>query len=213
MENNKNTNKLVLSTIIILAIIIIIIMIVIIFMQRNNYEQRIESLESNIEKLQLENAEKIDNTYKKNLKTSYKETMGEYDSIDIYLDSEERKNALPGIKSVQVDNNGDAYVTIDITKDNLLKYNRKTKVDSDVANIYLCYTGNGGFANIVFLHNDGTVSKMSGMSTQKGEIIVEKIEQLKNIVNVIAVNVSDEFGSGASTYYFIDIDGNIIKNY
>ena len=84
MENNKNTNKLVLSTIIILAIIIIIIMIVIIFMQRNNYEQRIESLESNIEKLQLENAEKIDNTYKKNLKTSYKETMGEYDSIDIY---------------------------------------------------------------------------------------------------------------------------------
>ena len=213
MEENKKTNILVLSTLTVLSIIAIIIMITIIFIQKNNYKQKIAALESNIEELELKNNKKINNTYKDNLKTSYQSAMGEYDRIAIYLESDNRKNALPGITRAFVDNKGDAYIYIDKENELLSKYEEKYKVDSNVTNIYLCYIGNGGYADLVFLHNDGTVSKISGISVADGKIATESINQLKNIVNVIAVNKGDEYGSGGSTYYFIDIEGNILKEY
>ena len=68
------------------------------------------------------------------------------------------------------------------------------KINTDCVNIYLCNAGNGGFADLLMLKKDGTVDKLSGVevnSTNKYE--VKKVENVKNVINVVPLNLSYKF--------------------
>lgn len=79
-------------------------------------------------------------------------------------------------------------------------------IATDVWNFEMVYTGNGGFRNLYFIKNDGTV----GMANVELGALDKKIEiennykGYKNIVNIL------EGTSGGGSYaMFIDINGNI----
>lgn len=111
----------------------------------------------------------------------------------------------------------DTDINFTITKDlNLLfttgdkKYNNY-KLSENVLNMFLVYTGNGGYQYLYFIKNDGSLNKFCVDCLNEDKTLkVEKVN-FKNIVNITQGLFDYEF-SGASDPIFIDIDGNILLN-
>lgn len=220
-----------LSTVILLIIILTLIGGIVYFVLQNNdlktkqtqNEAEMQNLQSSTQELQktineIKNAtantetNTIENTtnnekdkfeeYKEKYEKTFKTVINGENTISIYL-GEERKDELPGITEVYVDASNKAYIE--------MKNGSKKQVESNVANIYICPEGNGGYSDIVFLKLDGTATKISGTDVEKGNINSTVIQNVKNAISVIAYSVQDPEGGGHATYAFVDIDGNIIK--
>ena len=113
---------------------------------------------------------------------------------------------VPGIESVYINSENTAYLKIDNDSELYNKYGEICKVVDNVANIYVCNIGNGGYADIIFLNLDGTAYVMKGYDIdKKGMISYEKVENVQDAINVIS------YVSGASQYLFVGIDGNYMK--
>ena len=150
--------------------------------------------------------------YQENYKNTFKQIITEYNDISIYLGNEERKDELPGVVRVFLDSKNDAYFEFDKNSQLYAKYGEKYKVEDNIANIFVCPDGNGGYSDAIFLKLDGTAYIVRGYKLkQSTEVQCKKVENVTNAINVISYTQSDDGMTGAWTYQFIDINGNIIK--
>lgn len=159
--------------------------------------EEIKDITKNSFKVYQENQEKLG------------EMLGNYSKIRVSTYDE---NRVPGISYVYIDNKGDAYVGIDRDSDLYSKYGQEYKVAANVSDINICDVGNGGFADIVLIHEDGTVSTISGWQTyDEKSIVVKKVANMSNIVKVVSAAISSDGEGGAMGYYLVDINGNIYE--
>lgn len=83
------------------------------------------------------------------------------------------------------------------------------EVSNKVLEMFLVDTGNGGYKNLYFIKEDGTLNYFCADCVTDGNFDIKKSEH-KNIVNVM----NSSFGvttSGANSPVFIDIEGNVYK--
>lgn len=134
-------------------------------------------------------------TYQSNFEKTYKSVMGST------VDGEYEADQFVGTnfdRNIRVDRDGNAY------------YGENKKIDTNVASAHYCNTGQDG-GDIVLIHRDGTVSIIEGFGFPDTKVEAKKMNNVKNIVNVISVVESgvDDI-DGGWTYYLVDINGNII---
>ena len=213
--------KVSLGTVICLIIIFILIMCLAGMWYYYNHINVIDNNEINSSETgdvpeEDENSNQIESNlfdlYQENYKNTFKQIITEYNDISIYLGNEERKNELPGVVRVFLDSKNDAYFEFDKNSQLYAKYGEKYKVEDNIANIFVCPDGNGGYSDAIFLKLDGTAYIVSGYKLEQStEVQCEKVENVTNAINVISYTQSDDGIIGACTYEFIDINGNIIK--
>lgn len=152
--------------------------------------------------------------YQENYQETFKQMIRNKNEISIYLDYE---YAMPGVEKVYIDSNNDAYLTFKENSDLYTKYGKELKVETGVANIFLCDVGTGGYQEAIFLKLDGTASSVSGYKIEETSTVkCEKIEGVENAVNVITYvyqefNEFGELGAAGPATAIIDINGNVIK--
>lgn len=214
MGNNRKVIPLVLF--LILTIMVIAIMGYMLYnmnINNENLEKQVEEL-ANKENEEIVIEENSFELYQENYKKTYKQIITGKNTINTYIDDE---FAMPGVQSIYIDQNNDAYLTFKENSDLYKKYGKEYKVESGVANIFLCPVGTGGYEEAIFLKLDGTASYVSGYKIEETSTVkCEKIEGVENAVNVITYVYQefDEFGelgaAGPATV-IIDINGNVIK--
>ena len=150
--------------------------------------------------------------YQENYKNNYKKTITGENIIYIYSGGE-----VPGVYGIYLDSNNDAYFEFEEESQLYKKYGKTYKVESNVANIYLCPVGTGGYADVIFLKLDGTASSVIGYELEENpEVVCNTIEGVKNAVNVITYvyvlyNDYGELGANGPATVFVDINGNMIS--
>lgn len=136
------------------------------------------------------------------------------DSSIVFLSKVPEKYELVGINSVDLDNLGDVYLNINQSSPLYATYGKTTKVASDVIDFEICEIGNGGFGSLFFIHSDGTVSKLSGYTTDadgtlRGKLETEKLVSLNNILKITRFNLIESSAESVPDVAFIDINGNM----
>lgn len=160
-------------------------------------EKEVKDITENSFKVYQENQKKLS------------EILGNYSKIRVSAYDE---NRVPGISWAYVDNKGDAYVGIDRDSNLYSKYGQEYKVATNVSDISICDVGNGGLADIVLIHKDGTVSTISGWQTSyEKNIVVKNVANVSSIVKVVSAGISPDGQGGAMGYYLVDINGNIYE--
>ena len=225
-EENKKKNKISLSTyILVLALLIIAVMAVFIYMQKVNANREIEGLKNDTEELKstvIELQGKQDSTsdilnttdnnqeksttnenyfsiYQSNFEKAYNSIIEKAatDGCDIEKFVQADQN-----KGIVVDKDGNAYYGGEnFGRDN-------NKIDSNVLKAYYCKVGQDS-ADIVLIHKDGSAYRIKDAIYPDTKMEAKKIDNAKDIVDVISVLESDEL-DGGFTYYLVDINGNII---
>ena len=92
-------------------------------------------------------------------------------------------------------------------KDEELKatFGKEYLIAKDVWNFEMIYIGNGGFRQLYFIKEDGTVGMADiELGAISKNIEITSVENMKNITNIL-----EETTGGASGPIFIDIDGKI----
>ncbi len=92
-------------------------------------------------------------------------------------------------------------------KDEELKatFGKEYLIANDVWNFEMIYIGNGGFRQLYFIKEDGTVGMADiELGAINKNIEITSVENMKNITNIL-----EETTGGASGPIFIDIDGKI----
>ena len=197
MEETNKIKYLLLIAIIIVVGLIAIKQIKIV----DNYNKNANVSENNYE------------TYIKNIKTSISSLNNdENQTAERRISIKETdKGSVYGILGAIIDENDDAYILLKENSELYQKYGEKYKVDSNVSSLYNVNNGNGGFSDIVFIKNDGTVSRVS-TSIKNNEINCEVLSDVKNAVTVIPYLLKDKSsGVGEYRYVIIDINGNKFK--
>lgn len=164
--NEKEPIKIRLSTLLIIIFIIVILImgyyIYYLSQEKNIIAKDLENtknmtLEPQAENKEIADEEKSDDkkvtnekdafeVYQEGYEKSFKEKINGYNKIDVWLYDYD----IPkGLVSAYVDANHDAYVRID-TDSEYAKYGETMKVDENIANIYVCHTGNGSWYDIIF---------------------------------------------------------------
>ena len=123
----------------------------------------------------------------------------------------DRQYELPGISSVYLNAQNEAYVTIEKNSNLYGTYEENYNIGNNISNIYVSQYGNGGYSYIYLLKLDGTVDCIDGTQTENGIIEITQVDGLKNIINVVDCSMLDDNLSGAHEPIFIDIDGNIYR--
>ncbi len=232
MDEQKNVKFNLSSFFIVLFLIIIFLLCYFIYNlyeKNEQYSDEIAQLKTNNnssldDKIKKMNEDTTDNqnetnkqninnfdVYKNNYSTDFKNIISDNNKISIYLGSEDRKDELPGITEVYLDANNDVYVNIDSNSNLYSKYGDTYKIESNVANIYVCHVGNNSLSDVIFIKQDGTVSILSGTDTASGNIQCNQNNTVKDIISVIPYTQVDEMGLEADSYAFIDVNGNIIN--
>lgn len=208
----EEKNKVKVNMITFICIAVIIFLLVVLGELYSQYTKlsvttavsKVDNAEENIVKYKY-------SEYQENYTNSYKELINENSDVTIYL-GDERKNELPGVFSISLDSNNDVYFNININSDIYTEYGEKYKVSSNVANIYVCAEGNGGYSDAIFVNLDGTVDYVSGYIVgETSKIVCNRVENVKDIVNVISYYSSEDGLTGVMDYAFVDINGNIVK--
>ena len=199
--------KISVSTLfLVLAIILIGVMGYMMYnlnIQNNDLEKRVEEL-ANKQEIK-ENSFAI---YQENYEKAFKQTMTSENRIEIYTHNE---YSMHGVERIYLDKNNDAYLTFNENSDLYKKYGENYKIETGVANIFLCDMGNGGYQEAIFLKLDGTASYVSGYKIETtNSVNCENIDGVENAVNVINYLATDGM-SGGWEYAIIDINGNVIK--
>lgn len=145
-------------------------------------------------------------SFMKNYEDSFGKIINDNRNVTINLVS--RQDEIPGISEIYIDANNDLYATIEqeMNEELYKKYSSKYKIESDVANIFVLTSGNGGYSDIVILKKDGTAKAISGATIETGVIKAKNITNVKNAIGVMPYS-----NIGGYSYAFIDVDGNLIK--
>lgn len=206
----KRTIKIGLSTLaVIIAITIIAIVACVVLtmnLLKNTLSTEVSSLKSSVQEFYSADKryEQYINTYSQKIKY----VLEGQSKILINLTGD-RQYELPGISAVYLNANNEAYVNIEKNSNLFATYGAEYNIGKEVANIFVCNVGNGGYSYIILLNLDGTVTVVNGVKTEEGKLEVEKIEELKNIVNVLDCEISPDGKTAARQPAFVDIDGNI----
>lgn len=108
-------------------------------------------------------------------------------------------------------NNKNYFITL--SGNGTLKLNEK-EVETNVIGFNVAYTGNGGYKNLYFIKDDGTVAYASIDEIQylsNGKVKTTSVKDLKNIISIIG-GVSATYGHPGACYaYAIDIEGNMFE--
>lgn len=214
----KNSTRISRGTAVCIFIIIVLIIalgiVYYIGFIRNNEEFANGVNENNVKDNQIDVAANSFREYQENYKTSYKKIIAGENVISIYPRGE-----VPGVCEIYLDSNNDVYFRFEEDSQLYKKYGKTYKVESNVANIYLCPVGTGGYADAVFLMLDGTASSVSGYELEQNPVVeCNKIEGVEKAVNVITYayvlyNDYGELGANGPATVFIDINGNWIGLY
>ena len=140
--------------------------------------------------------------YVKNLKA----TMLKYNEEEIE-GKEYREYIIDG-----KDSNDENY-TITLSGNGILKLDDK-EVANNVIGFNAVYTGNGGYKNLYFIKEDGSVAYAAIDETEylsNGKIKTTDVKGLKNIISIMGgVSATYEY-PGACYGYAIDIEGNMFE--
>lgn len=209
----RNSAKISLGT----AVCMVVILILIIALAVVYYLGFINN-SGTVAKENIDNVEKLTaNSYKvyqENYKNGYKNHIRGENRIYISPDS---SYELPGVESIYIDSNNDAYFIFVKDSELYKKYGEKYKVETNVANIYLCPVGTGGYVEAVFLKLDGTASSVSGYALEEKTVVeCNIIEGVKNAVNVITYvyqeyGADGQIGAAGPVTLFTDINGNMFS--
>lgn len=166
-----------------------------------------ESLIDNSKKESTNKYQEFSANYLTNYKKlySYDASLEAYSKSEISLGYGDSELDFYG---VFLDDKNNAYLSF--------SRNKEEKIQSDVAAVYMYERGNGGMKDVIFQKLDGTICIISGENIYNQKYIVEKKENLKDIINVIPYSAHDfyegEGVGGAMDYAFVDINGNIYTN-
>ena len=110
-------------------------------------------------------------------------------------------------------NSNDENYSITLSGNGILKLNEK-EVANNVIGFNVAYVGNGGYKNLYFIKDDGTVAYASIDETEylsNGKIKTKNVDGLKNIVSIMG-GVAGAYGYPGACYgYAIDIEGNMFE--
>ncbi len=147
-----------------------------------------------------------------NFKEARKTSMNEDTYVYEYLGSEERKYELPGVLEVRLNNKGEVHLIFD-EKSNLVKtYGKDYTLEKDVFTFEVCPYGNGGYASLIILKEDGTCKSLDGIKLeQTGKINLETLD-IKNVIHIEKFLYEDPEGGGATGYCLYDMEGNTLTD-
>ena len=107
----------------------------------------------------------------------------------------------------------DKKYSVSLSGDGKLVLNEK-EVATNVVGFNVVNVGNGGYSNLYFIKDDGTVGTTSIEEVEylnNGKVKTREIEKLKNIVSIIPGMSAESGYPGACYAYAIDINGNMFE--
>lgn len=208
----KKTIKVGLSTLAIIVIIMLVAIMACVILTMNLLKTSLTDEVSSIKESVYDfySADKRYEQYITTYSQRLKNVLEGKSEIRISL-SGDRQYELPGISSVYLNSQNEAYVSIEKNSNLYETYGENFHIGNKIANIYVAQSGNGGYSYIYLIKFDGTVDCINGIEVEKGNLEVTTVDGLKNIVNVIECSMSSDNQSGSKEPIFIDIEGNIYR--